>query len=99
MVVVEAQLAGVPVVSCAPGGPEDLIVDGESGRQVPPDDLAQALVQAVTDPAARARWAAAARAQAATYTGDAMAAGYERLYQRLLDGGVRSTPTSGPSPS
>lgn len=99
MVVVEAQLAGVPVVSCAPGGPEDLIVDGESGRQVAVAELAQALVQAVTDPPARARWAAVARAQAATYTGDAMAAGYEVLYRRLLDGGARPTPTSGPSPS
>lgn len=38
MVVVEAMAAGVPVVSCAKGGPEEIINDGESGFLIPKQD-------------------------------------------------------------
>jgi glycosyltransferase involved in cell wall biosynthesis len=44
--VAEAQVAGVPVVATALGGPLELIEDGVSGRLVPPGD-AGALARAV----------------------------------------------------
>lgn len=46
-VVLEAQLAGVPVVATACAGPADIIVDGKTGRLCPPGDV-QALADAVT---------------------------------------------------
>lgn len=92
--VLEAQLAGVPVVSCAPGGPQDLVEDGVSGRQVAPEELATALLAAVTDPSARARWARVAADRAGEHTADRMARGYVEVYRRLLSsrGGRRGRP-------
>jgi phosphatidylinositol alpha 1,6-mannosyltransferase len=66
-VVLEAQLAGIPVVSTACGGPEDLIKDGCSGRLLPPGDevgLVAAVTELLRDPAQAARLGSAGRAQA-----------------------------------
>jgi D-inositol-3-phosphate glycosyltransferase len=55
---------GVPVVATAAGGIPEAVVDGVTGRLVPPRDppaLAAALVEALADPARRAAWGRAGR--------------------------------------
>lgn len=96
MVVLEAQRAAVPVVSCALGGPEGLIEDGVSGRQVPRSGLAEALREAIGDPASRRRWAEVARARADRYTADRMADGYLELYETLLEERLSARRAGGP---
>jgi glycosyltransferase involved in cell wall biosynthesis len=53
--VLEAMLAGVPVVASAVSSIPELVVDGETGYLVPPDDpdaLADALIRVLDDPGA-----------------------------------------------
>ncbi len=62
--VAEAMCIGTMVVATAVGGTVELVQDGESGLLVPAANtaaLADALTRAVSDPAARARYVAAAR--------------------------------------
>lgn len=66
-VVVEGMLAGRPVIASNAGGVPELVVDGETGILVPPDDpaaLAAALMRIVHDPNAAASLAARAQAHA-----------------------------------
>ena len=63
----EAMAAGLPAVVTAVGGIPDVVRDGTEGRLVParrPDLLAAAIMELVTDPLARSRLAAGARARA-----------------------------------
>lgn len=58
MALVEAMAAGLPVIATAVSGTTQVMVDGETGLLVPPDDpaaLAAALRRLVDDPAARWR--------------------------------------------
>jgi len=51
--VLEAMLAGLPVVASAVGSIPELVVDGETGYLVPPDDpgaLADALIRVLDEP-------------------------------------------------
>jgi glycosyltransferase involved in cell wall biosynthesis len=60
----DAMAFGVPVVATAAGGIPEAVVDGVTGRLVPPRDppaLAAALVEALADPARRAAWGRAGR--------------------------------------
>lgn len=59
----EAMACGCPVVSTRCGGPEEFVIDGETGFLVDFDsgDMASALTRIVTDRALRARLAAGAR--------------------------------------
>ncbi|WP_423141289.1 glycosyltransferase family 4 protein [Parablastomonas sp. CN1-191] len=65
-VVVEAMMAGLPIVSTDIDGPRDLIQDGATGRLVPRDaaSLADACLALLRDPARADAMAAAARAWA-----------------------------------
>ena len=54
MVALEAMSLGAPVVASRTGGLADIVIDGETGRSVPPGDpvaLAGALVATLSDPA------------------------------------------------
>jgi glycosyltransferase involved in cell wall biosynthesis len=85
-VFVEALLAGVPVVAHDMGGVRDVVTD-ETGALVPPDDaegLAVAVASLVTDPAARAKAAHAARSAGARLDIARVADEYDALFRELL---------------
>jgi glycosyltransferase involved in cell wall biosynthesis len=66
-VLVEAMACGLPVVAVDRGGPADIIDHGNTGWLIPPDDLgalAEAMIFAVNEPAARRRAGEAARHEA-----------------------------------
>jgi glycosyltransferase involved in cell wall biosynthesis len=92
LVLVEAMACGVPPVAVDRFGPGEIVADGESGWLVEPDDvggLTAALLQAIEDPAERARRGARARAVAVERYGWPGLA--ERL-ARVLDAAVVDTP-------
>jgi glycosyltransferase involved in cell wall biosynthesis len=65
-ILLEAMLAGTPVVASAKGGIPEVVEDGVTGRLVPWEDdgrLRDALLEALSDPAKAASWAERARAQ------------------------------------
>ena len=67
-VIVEAMACGRPAIAVDAHGPAEIVIDGETGWLVAPDDeeqLARALVEAVNDPAERRRRGEAARRDAA----------------------------------
>jgi glycosyltransferase involved in cell wall biosynthesis len=88
LVVLEAMLAGVPVVATEVGGLRECIEPERTGVLVPPGDpraLAAALRRLLGDADRRERLAAAAREEAVRrFTAKAMADAYERLYLELL---------------
>ena len=69
----EAMAAGVPVVAARATGAVDLVVDGETGLLVTPQDVsayADAIQRFATDPAFRAAAGAASHARAAAFRWD-----------------------------
>jgi glycosyltransferase involved in cell wall biosynthesis len=67
LAVIEAQMAGRPVVAAAVGGMADLVEDGVTGFLVPPSNpgaLAKAIQTLLDDPALRRRLGTSARARA-----------------------------------
>lgn len=67
LVVIEAMLAGKPVVSCNAGGVPEIIADGETGWMVPPRSpqaLATAIARLLADPQAAKRMGGAAKRDA-----------------------------------
>lgn len=85
----EAMACGVPVVGYERGGVAESVVDGVTGRLVPPGDiraLASGLRKLVTDGTAHFAYANAALDRVrCRYTWDRTAAGLERTYERALD--------------
>ncbi|HEX5592928.1 MAG TPA: glycosyltransferase [Solirubrobacterales bacterium] len=88
LAVLEAMAAGIPIVSSAIGGTEELIEDGRSGLLVKPGDseaLAAALRRALGDPELRKSLTARARERVeAGLTREAMASRVEGVYRELL---------------
>lgn len=88
LVVLEAMLAGLPVVASDVGSVSEAVVDGATGLLVPPGDapaLAAALGRLLDDADLRKAMGERGRARAIELFGaDAMAAQYEALYARVL---------------
>ncbi len=83
---IDAMAQGLPIVASRVGGIPELIAHERTGLLVPPGDpaaLAAALARLAGDPGLRARLGAAARAAAAVYTPEAMAAAYLDLYHDI----------------
>ncbi len=87
-VVLEAMAAGRAVVATKVEGSEDLVIDGETGRLVPPGDaeaLADALLDAHADPERLAAWGRAGRARVeAEFTPRRVVEAYESVWARVL---------------
>lgn len=88
MVLLEAMSAGLPAVAFdCPTGPAQIISHGRSGLLVPAQDvpaLAAGICQLIEDPASRRAMGAAAVADAARYSIDAVARRWEALFAELL---------------
>jgi len=88
MSLVEAMATRIPTVATRVGGMQDVVVDGETGLLVPPDDsaaLAIALQTLLTDSDLRARMGKAGRERAVTvFDWAAIAAHLFSLYDNLL---------------
>ena len=86
-VLVEAMALGIPVVGAAVGGIPAVIVDGECGRLVPPDDppaLATALVDLGRDGALRGKLGGAARRRAEAFSTAEAEAKMRAVYDELV---------------
>jgi glycosyltransferase involved in cell wall biosynthesis len=92
--IVEAMLAGVPVVSTTVGGIPEVVIDGETGLLVAPRDaeaLARALARLLSDAALAQRLREAGRCRARQrFSAEAMAAAFLELYGRVM---ARGWPT------
>jgi glycosyltransferase involved in cell wall biosynthesis len=88
LAVLEAMAAGKPVISSAIGGTDELIVSGDSGLLVPPDDaeaLSIALRQVLSEPELGSRLGAAARSRVERFfSAPVMAERVMRIYEDLL---------------
>lgn len=88
LALLEAMLAGKPVVASRTSGIPEAVNDGVDGLLTTPGDvgaLASALAALLADPVRRAALGAAARSRAtAAFTLDAMADGYERVFREAL---------------
>ena len=87
-VLVEGAACGLPAVAVAAHGPAEIVLDGETGWLVPPDDrdaLAAALVEAVNDPVERRRRGQRAAEEArARYAWPALAERVACVYEAAI---------------
>ena len=95
-VIVEGMAAGLPVVATAAGGPTEIVVDGVTGRLVPPGDaaaMAAAVCDLLADPAGAAAMGSVGRRRVADrFTMERTAAGVQAFYDDLLAKPARRTP-------
>ena len=86
--IMEAMASGVPVVATDVGGNAELVVPGETGVLVPPEDpaaMAEAIAPYLTDPDRRRHEAEAARRRAErVFSLPAMVDKYVQVYDRVL---------------
>jgi phosphatidylinositol alpha 1,6-mannosyltransferase len=89
-VVLEALASGVPAVVTPDGGPRTFVRDGETGRVVPDDQFADAIVGILADPATHDRMRKVARAYAITASWDSVFEGVYAAYQQLRPAAQRN---------
>lgn len=86
----EAMACGVPVIATTVGAFDELVVEGETGRLIPPGDVERmrtAVDAALASPAMLLRWSLAARRHVeAGFRIEQEAAALNALYRELLDG-------------
>mgnify|MGYP001227085124 CR=1 FL=1 len=86
--IVEAMMAGKPVIASALGGPVDVIEDGVTGRLIPADNataLAEAIDDLLADPAAAAEMGRRGRLRAVErYELRATTRSIEHVYEKVL---------------
>jgi len=86
--IIEAMMAGLPVVATEVGGVPELVEDGVTGFLIPPRDpeaLAEALQKLIADPELRRRMGQAGREKALKeFTLDRMLRETERVYREVL---------------
>lgn len=86
MTLLEAMSLGIPTVATKVGGTPEIVVQGETGLLVPSDDLTafrQAIEQLLNDDALFAQMSTAAKHRfETTFTAQAMAQQYEKLYHQ-----------------
>lgn len=91
-VILEGMSLGKPLVTTAIRGIPDLVVDGETGRVVPPNDpiaIAEALSALLEDPSMASDFGAAARRRYADhYTPHHLANSMESIFEHLVDSAV-----------
>lgn len=92
--ILEAIMAGVPVLATDISGNRELIQDGKSGWLVQPSDaqaLASGILQAYQHPELRQQFAQEARAILPQFSIQTVAEQYAQLYQQLLAGAARAS--------
>jgi glycosyltransferase involved in cell wall biosynthesis len=96
-VIVEAMACGLPAVAIDAWGPAEIVLPGETGWLVPPDDeaaMADALVEAVNGADERRRRGLRAYADARSrYSWPALARGLARVYDEVAAGAPPSAGT------
>jgi glycosyltransferase involved in cell wall biosynthesis len=89
LVIAEALSLGIPIVATsAPGGPREILADGEFGLLVPPENselLAQALVGLAGNPGLRARYSETGPSRAAYFSPERIARQILLLVESLAD--------------
>jgi glycosyltransferase involved in cell wall biosynthesis len=96
-VLVEAMVAGLPVVASDVGGIPEVVRQGETGLLVPPGDVAaltEALDRLAADPELRSRLAAGARTRSRSYSWPHLAARVAGVYRQVLARDVVRTTTA-----
>ena len=87
----EAMACGVPVIATTIGAFDELVVENETGRLIPPGDAGRmraAVDAALASPATLQQWSAAARRRVEEkFRIEDEAAALNALYRELLDGG------------
>jgi glycosyltransferase involved in cell wall biosynthesis len=90
---IEAQAAGVPVVSTRVGGAATVVLDGVTGRLAASEDeaaYAEAVIELLGDPASARRMRVAAPEHVLSrFSLDRLVADVDGLYRRLLDADPR----------
>ena len=86
--IIDAQLAGVPVVGTEAGGIPELVLPERTGwlaKNRSPKDIAKRIIEALSDAQARKRMALAARERALShFTADSMVEGTLAAYHKIL---------------
>jgi glycosyltransferase involved in cell wall biosynthesis len=87
-VVHEAMSRGKAVISTTPGGPIDMIVNGETGLLVPVGDIAaltKAIKTLIQQHDLREQFGQAGRERAMLFTAESALPRFEQLYQQIVD--------------
>jgi glycosyltransferase involved in cell wall biosynthesis len=86
-VAMEAMSVGRPIIASRVGGLSDIVVDGENGFLVPPDDwraLREAIQRLLDDPSLRERMGAMAKQRVVKFQARTVVPQIEQVYQEVL---------------